>query len=298
MSRPRRHEVQPLELAPDTVEVRVELEHGGHTRTCLVHLPAAARRQERVPLVLAFHGGMGRGVVVARQSKMTEVAEREGFAVAYPDGTGRFPHTLTWNAGLCCGYAVEHDIDDVGFVARLIDLLVREHGVDEKRVYATGMSNGGMLCYRLALEIPDRIAAIGAVAATMNVEPREGTRAVAVMHFHGLLDENVVFLGGAGSRQVSPREDRPVPEALAYWARVNGCEPTPEVTEEGEAVIEHYRPAPGHEGRPIVLYKLTEGGHTWPGGEDVTEHWNTGKLVESVHASELMWDFFRSQSLP
>jgi polyhydroxybutyrate depolymerase len=264
----------------------------GRTRRYLVHRPADDPAGP-LPVVLLFHGGLGRAEVQRTQSGMNEVADRAGFLAVYPDGTGLMRTHLTWNAGTCCGYAVRRGVDDVGFVDRLIDDLSERYPVNPRRIYASGMSNGAMLCYRLACELSDRITAIGPVAGDMGVTGPVPTRPVPLIHFHGLEDQNSCFHGGVGTNQIQPLPHRSIPEGIAWWRDVNRCAPEPEIREETDCSIERYAPPAGEPGAPVILYKLPHGGHTWPGGVDVTPHLNTGRLVASVNASALMWEFFR-----
>ncbi|MBX7165584.1 MAG: hypothetical protein K1X74_04480 [Pirellulales bacterium] len=269
------------------------LNHNGLKRRYLVHLPQGRETQANLPLVLAFHGGAGRADSQVRQSLMNDTSDQQGFIVAYPDGTGRAGF-LTWNAGTCCGYAIEHQIDDVGFTAALIDQLQQQYKIDPKGVYATGMSNGGMLCYRLACELSDRIAAIAPVACALHVNGPQPKRPVPICHFHGLKDPNVLFQGGLGPNQLQKTPHRSNAETLGFFIKAYGLSPQPtDVHREQDYILERYEPAPGQGGAPIWLYKLPEGGHTWPGGVDITARFNTGKLIASVKANTLMWEFFQ-----
>lgn len=273
------------------------LHHDGRQRRYLVHWPPTADPAAPLPVVLSFHGGAGWAEIQREQSRFNEVADRHNLAVVYPEGTGR-TRMKTWNAGTCCGYAVQANVDDVGFVRALLDELPALYPIDRRRVYACGMSNGGMLCYRLACEAADRIAAIGVVAGDMGVDGPPPSRPVPVIHFHGLLDENARFHGGIGRNQVLPVPHRPIPETIAWWVRANRCAPQPHITRRPDCEIHTYQPPPGEAGAPVVLYVLPEGGHTWPGGVDVTWRFNTGPLIETVDASTLMWEFFRRHALP
>jgi polyhydroxybutyrate depolymerase len=250
-------------------------------------------------VVLVFHGGGGRAESVRWQSRMNEVADRYGFLVVYPDGTG-LNGMLTWNAGIGSGYASRHHVDDVGFVRTLIeDDLPRHYAIDPRRVYATGMSEGAMLCYRLACELPDLLAAIGPVAGDMGVDGPLPRRPVPVIHFHGMKDPNCPFEGGKGKNAVQPVPHRSVEETVAWWVRANGCRKEPaEVSRGKDYVRTRYEPARAGGGAPVVLYALPEGGHNWPGGVDTTAWLGTGKHVKSVDASELMWQFFARHPLP
>ena len=144
------------------------LEHDGRTRSYLVHVPPKYDPKRPTPVVLAFHGGgQQRLEQMVRFCGLNEKADKEGFIAVYPNGTGRLEQMLTWNGGNCCGYAMWNNVDDVGFTRALLDDLAKVANVDAKRVFATGISNGGIMCYRLASELSDRIAAIAPVSGTM-----------------------------------------------------------------------------------------------------------------------------------
>jgi polyhydroxybutyrate depolymerase len=296
----------PLAASSDEAEERGHkdaehhLEYDGRRRRYLVHVPKGYDGQKPLPVVLAFHGGMGRAESVRTQSRLNEAADKFGFLAVYPDGTG-LTRLLTYNAGACCGYAVRKRVDDVGFVRRLItdDLPAHYRTIDRRRVYATGISNGAMLCYRLACEMPELIAAIAPVAGDMVVEGPRPKRPVPVIHFHGLKDNNVPYAGGVGRNAVQPVRYRPVEEVIAWWAQVNGCgKKSAEVLKEADATRTTYEPPAGAAGAPVVLYALPEGGHNWPGGVDTTGHLGTGPHVTTVDATTLMWQFFAQHPLP
>lgn len=140
------------------------LEHGGRTRTYIVHVPPKYDSKQPTPAVLAFHGGGSNAEQVVRFCGLNEKADRESFIVVYPNGTGRVERMLTWNGGNCCADAMLNNVDDVGFTRSLLDDLATVTNVDAKRIFATGISNGGIMCYRLASELSDRIAATGGSA--------------------------------------------------------------------------------------------------------------------------------------
>lgn len=269
------------------------LSYDGFKRRYLVHLPPNYDGREPLPVVLALHGGGGRAESQRKQSQMNAEADKRGYIVVYPDGTGRLK-LLTWNAGSCCGYAVKKNVDDVGYINALIDELARNYSIDQKRVYATGLSNGGMMCYRLACELSNRIAAIAPVAADLGVDGPRPKRQVPILHIHGLRDNNVVFEGGVGSNQYQPVPHRSIADTLGFFLTAYGFQQQPlEVVQGKDYIFERYGPQPGQPGVPILLYKLPEGGHNWPGGVDTTgERFNTGKMIETFPASTVILDFF------
>ena len=154
------------------------LEHGGRARSYVLHVPLRQASGPR-PLLLAFHGGGGNGPGFQEYAGLDALADRDGWLVAYPNGTSRWfdERLLTWNAGDCCGYAQAPTVDDVGFALAVIDDVARPRTADRRRVYATGHSNGAMLAYRLAAEAAERVAAIAPVAGAMSLEHVRSLRA-------------------------------------------------------------------------------------------------------------------------
>lgn len=280
--------------------------HGGTNRTYLVHFPEGRSREEELPAVLVFHGGGSRPEAVRAASRMNAVADRNGFVAIYPAGTGPsfpcpagFVPILTWNAGGCCGDAMENGVDDVGFVRSLLDSVASIYPIDASRVYATGISNGAMMSYRLAVELSDRVAAIGPVAGSMMVNGPPPSRPVPVVHFHGRMDLYAPFLGGQGiNAATNPVVHRSIPDTIAWWVDANRCAEQPQIQTTEDFISQTFQPLVSGDGAPVVLYELPEGGHTWPGGVDIAPGVDSGGLVETVDASSLMWEFFDRFTIP
>lgn len=129
------------------------LKVGNLERTYLVHVPSGYAKGTPVALVLAFHGGGGSAESMAANYNWISKSDQEGIIVAFPNGTSGPGGISTWNAGDCCGYAQRSHIDDVGFVKALLSDMESKFDIDDSRVFATGMSNGGMFIYRLACEL-------------------------------------------------------------------------------------------------------------------------------------------------
>src|SRR5258706_4293500 len=155
-----------------------------------VDVPASYDGKTRTPLVLNFHGYTSNSGQEALLSLMNAKSDAAGFIVAYPNGVAS-----SWNAGACCGTAAQNMVDDVGFVRQLIDVISAQLCIDPKRVFSTGMSNGGFLSHRLGCELSDRIAAIAPVAGVLGVAACAPPRHVPVMGFHGTSDTLVPYGG-------------------------------------------------------------------------------------------------------
>ncbi len=195
-------------LAPG--DYRFELEAGGRDRSYLVHVPPPAA-SGALPVVLSLHGGGGNARQHRRSTGMDAAADRDGYIAVYPNGSGRLGDLfLTWNAGICCGYAQAQDVDDVGFISALLDDLGRRAAIDPRRIYAAGHSNGGMMAHRLGDELSGRIAAIASVAGA-RVPTSRGGRAVPVLQIHSEDDPRALYHGGAGPPVSFPRPPRRAP---------------------------------------------------------------------------------------
>jgi len=273
------------------------LPFGGRNRTYEVHVPPKFVGKGPLPVIINLHGGSSNAKVHRVQTLMDRTSNQCGFIVVYPEGTSAQGTYYTWNAGSCCGYSVLKKIDDVGFIKAMLDELPNQYSIDKRRVYATGMSNGAMMAYRLACEIPDRITAICGVSATMGVSGPQPSRPVPVMQIHGLLDRNAPFEGGVGENALLKIPHRSVREVAAWWCNVNRCKTRPAgIIKQADYTMENYDPGTGRPGAPVILYMLHEGGHTWPGGIDVTPNSGTGKVV-AFDTNMKMWEFFRQFSL-
>lgn len=284
----------PLQAA-GTDAARHSLVHDGQRRGYLLRVPTPAPGAPRA-LVIVLHGGGGDAQNAERMTGFTEKAAREWFFVVYPEGTSRFEGRLfTWNAGHCCGHAMTTKADDVGFIRALIDTLLRDHPVDPARVYATGMSNGGMMAHRLGRELSDRIAAIAPVVATVFGDEAPPARPVAALMINGRLDVSVPHLGGPpGGRFPNAWDGTPTRPALdqgAFWASANGCGATPR-REDGEAFARWIHPCPA--GRSVELYLMKQEGHTWPGGQKGGPWGDTPG--NTLIATDVVWTFFRQHA--
>ncbi|MBM3128100.1 MAG: polyhydroxybutyrate depolymerase [Chloroflexi bacterium] len=263
----------------------------GRTRTYTVHLPRGIGDELALPLVIVLHGGGGNSANAARMTGFSALADKEQFIVVYPDGTGRLDDKLlTWNSGNCCGYALDRKIDDVGFIRALIETLQRDYPIDARRIYATGMSNGGMMSYRIGCELSDKIAAIAPVAGALNVECKPSAP-IAVIAFHGTNDQHVLYDGGKPKIQADPhpREDQPVAYAMNFWAQHNRCATTPARAERGNVTRDTYANCAYDTG--VELYTIKDGGHAWPSGQRGSPRGDMP--TREISATNVMWEFFK-----
>jgi polyhydroxybutyrate depolymerase len=270
---------------------------GERKRTYLVHVPKGYDPKKPAPVVLALHGAAMNGSMMVWFTGLNKTSDREGFIVVYPSGTGTGPF-LTWNAGGFKGQMAEGRADDVAFIGKLLDDLGSVIKVDEKRVYACGMSNGGMMCYRLAAELSDRIAAIAPVAGTIAIEESKPKRPVPVIHFHGTKDTFVPFEMAKGKARAFMKL-KGVEDSVQTWVKLNRCDEKPKtetISKDGDEMkVTRTTYGGGEDGAEVVLVVIEEGGHTWPGMTPPAGF--MGKSAKNISANDLMWEFFKKHKL-
>jgi len=286
---------EPLNPGDHTRNLTVE----GRERNYLVHIPPKYNSKKPTPVVLAFHGGGANAANMVAFSGLNKKSDEAGFIVIYPSGTGRLEKVLSFNGGNCCAYAMSNKIDDVEFTRKILDDISKSANIDSKRVFATGISNGGILCYLLASELSDRIAAIAPVSGPMGTSTCKPKRPVSVIHFHGTADENAPFNGGKGKGQ-SGTDFYSVEHSINAWVKANGCknDPTvlilPEKVKDGTTVTRKSYGS-GKDNTEVVLIEIKGGGHTWPGQEPRLKA--LGKSTKNISANDLMWEFFQKHPM-
>jgi poly(3-hydroxybutyrate) depolymerase len=236
-------------------------------------LRAPPDRQGALPLIIALHGAGETAGSFAGETHLAAAGDAAGMIVAFPSGIGRDGRE-TFNARICCGEAVAKNIDDIGFIGALIDDVAAHHPLDRRRLYATGMSNGGMLVYQLAALHPEWFAAIAPVSATIGGMMRGGgsylipppTEPVPVMIIHGMKDGYVLYDGGASPNLTFPdRWKLGASDALSFWAAADGCSDAAAVSEPVPGKLREIRYRNCRNGSEVRLLAIEDGGHSWPG---------------------------------
>ncbi len=274
------------------------LSSGGLTRTYRGHLPSSYDGVKALPLVLALHGNGGDGQGMQRLTHLNSIADEHGFIVVYPDG-----YQKSWADGRGATEADQAGVDDVSFLSALIDALANQYQVDPKRVYVTGISNGGFMTQRLACDLSNKIAAAAAVAATMptglaaRCAPR---RPVPFLLMQGADDPFVPVQGGAvkGERGTVLSASA----TIQKWVSIDGCPASPATGNEPDTANDgtsvSYQLYSGCRNRSAVaLYLVAGGGHTWPGGLQYLPAALIGKTSRDIDAGEVIWSFFQPQAL-
>lgn len=275
---------------------------GGVRRTYILHVPPAVPANAAVPLVFILHGGGGTGRQIERATGFDDLADRHGFIAVYPDGVGR-----SWNDGRGDPQitAQRENIDDVAFIAALIDSLSQRYRIDGKRVYAAGISNGGFMSQLLAARLSSRIVAIAPVAAGMGPSVAAALRPdqpVSVLVINGTADPLVPYGGGPVARNRGTTI--PTADIIAKWAAVDRCTAAPVVTnlpdvdttDRSKVKVTTYSGCAQR--TEVVLYTVEGGGHTWPGGSQYLPAAVIGPVNRDIDATDVIWKFFASHPSP
>jgi polyhydroxybutyrate depolymerase len=250
-------------------------------RTYRLHVPPGFSSAEPFPLVFAFHGLGEDAASISAETGMSDIADADGFLVVYPNGTVD-PGPLSWNAGGCCGYAMEAGMDEAAFVRAILNDLQKTVAPDPKRIYAMGFSNGALLAYRLGCEMSETFAAIAPVAGLLSFSPCQPQEPVSVVHIHGSSDVSVPFNGGG----INPSTGLPFPSvygSIAAWERIDGCADSPQRAQSG--IVAHTVFSNCRNGTAVELYVIVGLGHVWPPSS-------------VLPASQIIWGFFAAHPKP
>lgn len=270
------------------------------------------------PVIVYFHGGGGSAEGAPGSTApdgdpdnpagLSAVATGQGFAVVYAEGTPtkHLRNLHTWNAGggigdwqCVSGQACEDGVDDIAYVNAMLDDLESWLDVDTRRVFATGISNGGAMSYRVAHELPQRFAAIAPVAAADQLgvsTDSAASLARPVLHVHGTEDPCWPMAGGpVACLQTDGKDKASVEASLALWTTTNGCADEPVVEALADPVddgIHNTMSRYNCTGADLWLWTIEGGGHTWPDGDQYLREERVGPVERDINGNELIVSFF------
>lgn len=273
--------------------LNTSIQYGGVTREYMLYIPAAySASGNKVPLVFNFHGYTSRNLDQLFYSNFTSIADTANFIMCLPNGTFDQAGNRFWNVGF-----FNSNVDDVGFVTALLDTLYQKYNIDKRRVYSTGMSNGGFMSHRLACERSDRFAAIASVAGSMTpsrLQACQPGRPFPVMEIHGNADAVVPYNG-----TTTPTPMASVNDVMRFWTTNNGCTiapvftAMPNISTTDLCTAERYVYPSCNFATEVVLFKIINGEHTWPGAS-----FNIGVTNMDINASLEIWRFFNKYRHP
>lgn len=293
--------MRTLAAAPRSLTV------AGEQRSYLLTTPPAHDGRTPLPLVLDFHGLAEGAQIHTHMSNFGALANRDGFVVVFPQGTGTI---VRWNAP-----GAPTNNKDLDYVDALLTRLGKDLCIDTSRVYASGLSNGAFMASFVACARANRFAAVAPVAGVTVTASCTPSRPVPVIAFHGTADPILRFNGGLGAIPgitPAPKPGTPpttlppariddaapgYPSTVAAWAERNGCDATPTDTKIGRDVVHRVYRCPA--GQDVEFYIVLGGGHAWPGSEFSRSIAKAvGRTTFTVDATRLMWQFFRRFQLP
>ena len=262
------------------------LQVGSMDRSYRLFVPPGLKTQ-RVPLVVALHGGRGNPEQFARTSRFDELATAEGFIVVYPAG-----FEATFNGGACCGRAASQKVDDTRFLAALVQHLQSVLPLDPSRTFVTGHSNGAIMAFRFACERADLVAGIVPVAGSIEIPSCAPSRPVPLLAIHGDSDRNHPFEGGQGSRSIAGVAFRSMPDTLAMWTKAMSCTSGPSKRSEGALTTSSWSGCRSE--APTRMIVIAGADHPWPGSATGPTSALQGQPSQALDASRAAWEFFKS----
>jgi polyhydroxybutyrate depolymerase len=287
--------VPPVTPAPG-VQKTETIMAGGLSREYIIYLPTGYNIAKSLPVVFCLHGGSGTDSSFIKLASFNALAESEKFIVVYPQGTQN-----AWNDGRPTAPNLA-GVDDVDFFRSMVTFFSATYKIDAKRIYSTGISNGGFMSSRLGAELGDKIAAFAGDAASVEkltiYNSITAANAVSAMYIQGTADPLVPFAGGvmtAGSGGTIASHA----EAIAKWVGVNNCTTTPVITSipdiaaDGTAAVRRDFNG-GIKGTAVVSIVITNGGHTWPQGFQYLPEIIIGKTAQDFNGVQTIWEFFKA----
>jgi len=271
-------------------------------RSYLIYTPPSYDPEKPMPVVLGFHGGTTTAQKFSQTTKFNQLAAQEGFIVVYPQGVDKY-----WNDGR--DVAGLPSQDDVAFVSAVIDDIKKIRNIDSRRIYATGISNGGFFTQRLACQLSDKIAAFVSVASTL-AQPMS-TRCnpnnpVSILLINSPDDKFLPWQGGRGTRGLGGYI-LSVPDTVKFWRQRNSCSSQPDVQSNVQSVdnnqkndgtsIQISRYSQCRNGSEVILTTIYGGGHAWPNGLGQPQ-WLVGRTSRKIDGSSYVWNFFKRHALP
>ena len=256
--------------------------HDNVYRTYITYVPAIYNSSNAVPLIFNLHGRGGNSFIAMNQADFRDIADTANFIIVHPKGLPNLNGDSHWNYGNSTG-------DDIGFINALYDKLIFDYNININKVYSVGMSNGGAMSYYLACDMSDKIAAIASVTGAMSYfqfQSCNPNHPTPLLQIHGTNDTIVNFSS--------------MTYGLEYWRSYNNCDliadtiSIPDYVLYDSSTVDHIVFKNGNNGVTTELFKIYNGGHTWPGSNF---SFNNGVVNYDIDASTEVWSFFSSYDI-
>jgi polyhydroxybutyrate depolymerase len=284
-------------------DLKLTMKHDGYIRNFILHIPEHHEHLNKIPLIIALHGGGGdaEGMIRLTKGRFNELADLYGLLIVYPQGLGK-----SWHDGRkdTISYAHENNIDDVGFLSKIIQTMIQKYKADPERIFVTGISNGAFMSIRVSRELVDQVKAVAPVCAAIPVETKEAHLAAAAMNImiiNGTADPLVPYNGG--DVQILGKKRGKVlstDETVAIFNKRNNCSDVPKIENledrdpQDGTRITRYEYSNADNTHKTILLSVVNGGHTWPGGWPYLGEWLIGRTSNDINACDAIWAFFSS----
>lgn len=272
----------------------------GDSRSYLVYVPKSYDGTNVVPVLVVLHGGGGSAEFASKVYEWPELSEREGCLIVFPEATAEDPTRLAsvrenpriWNDGSTRSAVARRNVDDIGYLAAVLDDVQTDFVSDAERVFVTGFSNGASMSFRVGIELSDRIAAIAPVSGHLCLKDPRPVRAVSMLYIIGLADPLNPMAGGPTRTPWGHVRQKPsVMDSILTWVRLIEAAEQPEVIHEADGV-RRVRYGPGRTGREVQLCTIEGQGHEWPGARRTLPRIISGPQTDKLNATQVVWDFF------
>ncbi|NNE98905.1 MAG: esterase [Pyrinomonadaceae bacterium] len=280
---------------------------GDLKRSFFLFVPKRLEQNKKVPLLFVFHGGGGNPLAMDQRLGFTELARKERFVVVYPEGIGR-----NWNDGRETDTTQAHreKVDDIGFVSAIIDRVSEAYRIDQKRIFATGPSNGGIFSHYVGANLSERFAAIAPVIGGIadpfykRFNPKDP---VSVFVIQGTEDRLVPYDGTNGigfGRRRNRGKIISTDRAIALWTKHNRVDARPiksnlpDKDSNDGCTVETFLWKNGKNNTAVKLFKMNGGGHTWAGGQQYLPRRIVGNVCRDFDATDEIWSFFKAHPKP
>ena len=281
-----------------------EVSSEGTERIYLVHAPQGYDATPRLPVVVVLHGGGGSAAFARRVHGWPELSERAGCLALFPEGSLEDPsrpadvrgNLRLWNDGSRRSAVARRNVDDIGYLAAVLDDLRANFAVDPERIFVTGFSNGASMAFRVGVELADRIAAIAPVSGHLCLAEPQPARPLSMLSINGLSDPiNPLDGGPVESPWGARRHKPPILDSIRDWVRLIGAPAQPTRVEETNGV-KRVRYGPGKTGCEVQWITIEGQGHEWPGARRTLPRSISGPQTDKLDATQTVWDFFRSHA--
>jgi polyhydroxybutyrate depolymerase len=284
---------------PKTLDER-SVDVGDSRRIYLVHPPRDYNGSSRHDVMVVLHGGGGSAAFASRVYGWRELSHETGCLVVFPEAECGDPtqppaireNPRVWNDGGSRSAVARRQVDDIGYLAAVLDDVRAHYSVNSERVFVTGFSSGGSMSFRVGVELADQVAAIAPVSGHLCLKSPQPARPLSMLYITGLDDPLNPFEGGPALAPWGALRHRPpVMESINTWVRLIGARPQAETLRDSDGV-RWIRYGPGPEGHQVQLCTIAGQGHEWPGARRTLPKSISGRQTNKICATRAVWEFF------